>query len=338
MYWLPKEGGAGLAGVTSRDVAREAGVSQNTVSLVARDSPRVRPETKAAVRAVMARLGYHPNALAAALRSQTTPALLFVVQKRVVHDHVTAELLGGAIEGADAQGYSVLVVAVDREASGPAVDAFRARWASGALVFASGANDPTVARLVEAGCPTVSLLQPSQACPPEQVVRADDAGGARQAVEHLLARGHRRLGLVRVATQREGLAWDRIAAARAASASAGATLVEAGCAGWTVPEGREAGRDLLLGTPRPTGVFAISDRLAFGVLEAAAELGLRVPDDVAVCGFDDTEWSRHCTPPLTTVEFPLRTLGRVGAERLLVPGRGGPAAPVQTRLIVRGTT
>ncbi len=325
-------------GVTSRDVAREAGVSQNTVSLVVRDSPRVRPETKAAVRAVMARLGYHPNAVAAALRTRTTPVLLFVARRDLVHDHVAAGLLAGVVEGADSRAFSVLVVAADRGAPERAADAFRARWASGAVVWATGADDPVVAGLSAAGCPTVCLLGGGRPGAEAAVVRADDEGGGRAAVQHLVARGHRRLGLVALTTQGDGLAPARARGARAAAEAAGACLLVERAPGWTVEAGLDAARRLLGRTPRPTAVFAISDRLAFGVLRAAAEAGLRVPEDLAVCGFDDAEWSRYSTPPLTTVDFPLRALGRIAAERLLDPGGAGPLAPVPTRLVVRAST
>lgn len=324
--------------VTSRDVARAAGVSQNTVSLVIHDSPRVRPETKATVRAAMKRLGYHPNAVAAALRTRSTPVLLFVVHKGTIHDHVTAELLAGAVEGAERYEDSVLVVAVDDSARA-AVKAFHAGWASGSLVFAVGPNDRVVAELTSAGCPTVSLLQPSRDCPPEWVVRADDAGGARQAIAHLLQCGHTRIGLVtaRLEPDADGPAFQRTHAACEAAQQGGATLVPSYTAAWTTAGGLQAGRALLQSSPRPTAIFAISDRAAFGVLQAAREQKLRVPEDLAVVGFDDTEWAQYCDPPLTTVEFPLRAIGRLGAERLL-----GPAptelAPVPTRLIIRQST
>ncbi len=321
--------------VTSRDVARAAGVSQNTVSLVIHDSPRVRPETKATVRAAMKRLGYHPNAVAAALRTQSTPVLLFVVRKSTVHDHVTAELLAGAIEGAEHFGDSVLVIAVDAGAR-LAVNAFHAGWASGSLVFAVEPNDRVVTELTAAGCPTVSLLQPSTDCPPEYLVHADDAGGARQAIAHLLERGHTRIGLVtaRLEPDAEGPAFQRTRAAWEAAQAGGATLVPAYTAAWTTEGGLRAGRELLQSSPRPSAIFAISDRAAFGVLQAAREAHLRVPEDMAVVGFDDTEWARYCDPPLTTVEFPLRTIGRLGAERLL-GGTPTDLTPVPTRLIVR---
>ena len=300
-----------MARVTSRDVAAAAGVSQNTVSLVARDSPRIRPETKLRVRAAMERLGYHRNALAAALRSSTTKALLFAAREQVIHHHVTSELLAGAIEAASAHGYSLLVSAVGARGT-------------------EAAADPIVAGLSAAGCPTVSLVQPSDVA---DVVRADDFGGGRAAALHLLARGRRPVGVVAAPSERSALGRDRVAGAQDAAGEV--PLYVQIAADWTVEAGRQAAQALLLQRPRPAGIFAVSDRLAYGVLAAAAAAGLNVPGDLAVVGFDNTEWSRYCTPPLTTVDFPLRAVGRLGVERLLAPADSPRVGPVPTELIIR---
>ena len=323
-----------MSGVTSRDVAREAGVSQNTVSLVLRDSPRVREETKAAVRRAAERLGYRSNGLAAALRSRSTPMVLFVVAQAHVHDHVTAGLLAGAIEGAEARGCSVIVLAEDVRAPGRAAEAYRSRWASGAVVIPAAREDPLTASLVAAGCPTVVLARPPAGWPADRQVRADDPGGARQAVQHLLGRGHRRIGIVGVGTSGTGLDGDRVSAARAAAEAAGAAVVEVPAGGWTREHGQEAARRLLAADPRPTALFAVSDRLAFGALAVAAGCGLRVPADLAVVGFDNVEWAEWSDPPLTTVEFPLREIGRRGVGLVLGGSEAGGAA-VPTRLVVR---
>lgn len=319
-----------MAKVTSRDVAAAAGVSQNTVSLVARDSPRIRPETKLRVRAAMERLGYHRNALAAALRSSTTKALLFAAREQVIHHHVTSELLAGAIEAASAHGYSLLVSAVGARGTEAAADLYHGRWVGGAVVFATCSDDPIVAGLSAAGCPTVSLVQPSDVA---DVVRADDFGGGRAAALHLLARGRRPVGVVAAPSERSALGRDRVAGAQDAAGEV--PLYVQIAADWTVEAGRQAAQALLLQRPRPAGIFAVSDRLAYGVLAAAAAAGLNVPGDLAVVGFDNTEWSRYCTPPLTTVDFPLRAVGRLGVERLLAPADSPRVGPVPTELIIR---
>ncbi len=324
--------------VTSRDVAREAGVSQNTVSLVARNSPRVSAETRRAVEAAMARLHYTPNAVAAALRSQTTHTLAFVVSASELHNHVTTELLAGAIEGAANHDYTVVTVPARPSRAGvDAVTLFQRQNVSGALVFALTTDDPLVAALAAAGCPTVSLLQPSSAVPPERSVTADDYGGGVAAVRHLVGRGHRRLGLVGLPDRRMGIASARMAAARDVAAAAGIPLEEAPASAWTVEAGRAAAVGLLARDPRPTGIFAISDRLAFGVLAAARAAGLSVPEDVSVVGFDNVEWAQHSAPPLTTVEFPLREIALAGVGRLLAASSAPAWTAAPARLVVRAS-
>jgi len=327
-----------MAKVTSRDVAREAGVSQNTVSLVARKSPLVRPETRARVLAAMERLGYHPNAMAAALRSRTSRALAFVMAATAIHDHVTAALLTGAIEEANRHGFSIVVQPALEPEAQAAVDLYRAQLVAGALVFARRAEDPLVSGLAATGCPTISLLQPHSALPPSRSVVADDLGGSEAAVRHLLHRDHRRLGLVAVRSVGGTLAAERLAGARAVAGAAGVPLDEVVADGWSVEAGEAAAHVLLGRVPRPTGVFALSDRLAFGVMAAAAAAGLRVPEDLAVAGFDNVEWSRYTRPPLTTVEFPLRDMGAAGVQRLLAPDAPVVWDRFPARLVVRGSS
>ena len=324
--------------VTSRDVAREAGVSQNTVSLVARDSARVRPETKRAVRAVMERLGYHPNAVAAALRSQQTRTLAFVVHTHAVHHPVAAALLAGTIAAAERHGYTVVAQTVRDDDPAATLALYRSQSVSGAMVFARITDDPMVGGLHHGGCPVVSLLQPCACLPPDHSIVADDGGGAAAAIDHLCQRGHHRLGLVAAPSDDSTLAQARIGAARAAAAAADAPLRVVMAADWTVEAGREAGLALLAGEDPPTGVFAISDRLAVGVLEAATATGLAVPRDVAVVGFDNIEWARYCHPPLTTVEFPLEDIAAEGVARLLRPHAPPAFARAPARLVVRQST
>ncbi len=326
------------ARVTSRDVARAAGVSQNTVSLVLKGSTRISAATQARVHAVMERLGYEPNAMAAALRSRTTRALLFVAPRAAVHSHVTAELVAGATDEAAEHDYCIVVRPVGPHGT-EAVELYRRQFVSGAVVLPASVDDPAVGALVGAGCPTVVMLTTSAACPGHRTVVADDAGGAVQAVSHLLSRGHRRLGLVAPRGLVEGtISASRIRGAQQAALQGGAQLEEAWVDDWGVRDGSAGGARLLQRQGRPTGIFAISDALALGVLAAAGAAGLRVPGDVAVVGFDNREWSQYWNPPLTTVEFPLRSVGRAAVRRLLCPEEPPEWERVPARLIVRGSS
>ncbi len=323
---------------TSRDVARAAGVSQNTVSLVLRGSTRISPATQARVRTAMQRLGYQPNAVAAALRSRTTRALLFVAPRAAVHTHLNAELLAGVTDEAAADAYSVLVRAVGADGA-EAVESYRGQWVSGAVVFASSVREAAVEALVAAGCPTVAMITACTACPPERTVVAADGDGAAQAVRHLLARGHRRLGLVSTPGVPGGeISAARVGGARLAAAAGAADLAEVVVGDWGAREGLAGGARLLARSNRPTAIFAISDNLALGVMRAAAQAGLRVPEDVAVVGFDNRDWGEYCTPPLTTVEFPVYEIGRAAVRRLLHPEDAGGPGRVAARLLVRASS
>ncbi len=323
--------------VTSRDVARAAGVSQYTVSKVIHNSPHVRPETRAAVETAMKELGYHPNAVATALRTRTTSVIMFVVRRNMVNSRLTAELLAGAIQGANEHEHSVLVVAVDGDSAAHALHTYRTGLVSGALVFAICANDPIVTELASDGCPTISLTQPSESTPEQRSIRADDAGGARAAMRHLLDQGHTHIGILGVGDALQGLDYDRGHAAMAEAQRASAKASFLPCHGWSMENGMRGAAELFRMVPRVTAIFAISDRLAFGALAAAAKANLRIPQDLAVVGFDNAEWSAYCTPPLTTVDFPLHSVGRVGAERLLTNVHT-PTHAVPTRLIVRASS
>jgi LacI family transcriptional regulator len=322
--------------VTSWDVARRAGVSQNTVSLILKGSRRISAATAARVRAVMAEMGYQPNAVAAALRSRRTRALLFVAPRESVRHHLTSDLIAGVTDEAAAEGYSVVIQPVQGGGS-QAADLYRSQLVSAAVVFPRDIDDAAAAALAAAGCPTVAVLGRCRSLG-EAALMADDAGGAEAAVRHLLERGHRRIAVVVPPGPPWGPAASRLAGARRAAAAAGVRLREVAVDNWGVEDGYQAGRALLQGAEVPTAVFAVSDRLAFGVLQAADEGRWRIPDDLAVVGFDNAEWSRYSRPPLTTVEFPVYAIGREAVRRLLHPEEVPGWARAPARLEVRGSS
>jgi DNA-binding LacI/PurR family transcriptional regulator len=322
--------------VTSWDVARRAGVSQNTVSLILKGSRRISAETAARVRAVMAEMAYQPNAVAAALRSRRTRALLFVAPRESVRHHLTSDLIAGVTDEAAAEGYSVVIQPVQGDGS-QAADLYRSQLVSAAVVFPRDIDDAAATALTAAGCPTVAVLSPCR-CLGEAALMADDVGGAEAAVRHLLQRGHRRIAVVVPPGPPWGPAASRLAGARRAAATAGVSLWEVPVHDWAVADGYQAGRALLQGADRPTAVFAVSDRLAFGVLQAADEARCRVPHDLAVVGFDNAEWSRYSRPPLTTVEFPVYAIGREAVRRLLHPAETPAWTRAPARLEVRGSS
>jgi DNA-binding LacI/PurR family transcriptional regulator len=312
-----------------RDVARHAGVSVATVSRVLNDLPLVSPETRDRVMRVVEELGYRRSATARSLslgRSQTIGVVApFFTTLSVV------ERLRGISERLAEHGYDLMLF--DVETPGQRADALRdfARHdrVDGLLVISLPLADDEVEALRRNDLPVV-LVDIAHPGLPHVVI--DDVRGGELAAEHLLAKGHRRIGFVgdmpanpfgftSSERRREGFRH----ALRAAGIDPVDDLERRGV------HGREQARELaeaMLGSDnRPTAVFAASDIQAFGVLEAADTLGLRVPEDVAVIGFDDIEMAAIIG--LTTVRQPLRESGARGTELLLAAIEGGEQRPVK---------
>jgi DNA-binding LacI/PurR family transcriptional regulator len=221
--------------------------------------------------------------------------------------------------------------------------------ADGALVLSARAHDPLPGRLAAAGVPCVTAGRPSGVSaegapdrPAVGYVDADNVGGAEAAVAHLVARGRRTVGTVAGpsdmapgADRRTG--WEK--ALREAGRPVGAALVAEG--DFTRAGGRAATEALLARLPAIDGLFAASDLMALGALDAVRAAGRHVPDDVAVVGFDDSELARTAEPPLTTVRQPIEQLGAEMA-RLLVAQLDDDAPPsgvvLRTELVVRSSS
>jgi DNA-binding LacI/PurR family transcriptional regulator len=311
---------------TIRDVARRAGVSVATVSRVLNDIPVVSEEMRDRVREAMGELGYRPSSTARRLslgRSQTIGVVApFFTTASVV------ERLRGVSHRARHHGYSVVLfdVTSPQQRTDAVRDIARLGPVDGLLVISLPLFEDEVAALARAGLPVVMV---DVGHPHVPHLAIDDARGGELAGEHLLAKGHRRIafigdrpddpfGFTASERRRRGL--------RAALRRAGVDPApELECFG---PHSRDAARALAEGLlrrdDRPTAVFAASDTQAAGVLEAALALGLRVPADVAVIGFDDIELAAPLG--LTTVRQPLLESGARGADVLLA-AIGGTAPP-----------
>jgi DNA-binding LacI/PurR family transcriptional regulator len=325
---------------TIRDVARRAGVSVATVSRVLNDVPVVRDEMRDRVRAAIAELGYRPSSTARRLSLGRSQAIGVVAPFFTTPSVV--ERLRGVSHRARQQGYSVVLF--DVTSPQQRADAFRdiahLERVDGLLVISLPLYDAEVALLSRAGLPVV-VVDVAHARVPHLAI--DDERGGELAGEHLLARGHRRIGFVgdrpddpfgftASEARRRGLH----RALRRAGVEPVQELERFG------PHGREPARALatgLLGRPeRPTAVFAASDTQAVGVLEAAQALGLRVPDDVAVMGFDDIDLAAPLG--LTTIRQPLLQSGAEGADMLVSAIRGAapPVATLQPLTVVERRT
>lgn len=306
---------------TLEAVARHAGVSRGTVSRVINDSPRVSPQARSAVLSAIDALGYVPNQAARTLVTRRTGTVALIVsesQDRVFADPYFASILrciSTALADTDLQ----LLLSM---AQSPAERTRLRRYLSGqhvdgAILLSLHVDDPLPDELQRTGLPLVLGGRPVNT---EHVwyVDADNQDGARQATDHLLATGRRRVATITgPADMPVGI--DRLAGYRDGLTSAGLayddTLVAAG--DFSEESGACALRALVDRHPDIDAVFAASDTMALGAMRQLQQYGRRVPDDVAVIGFDDSDVARHTSPPLTTVHQPLNEMGTQLVESLL---------------------
>jgi len=330
---------------TLEDVAARAGVSRATASRVLNGSPRVSDEARRAVEAAVAEMGYAPNRAARSLAGSRSESVALVVSEpsvRLFADPFFAGTTLGVTGELAATRYQLVLLMLGSDADHGRVEQHLLRGGTdGALVVSARAGDPLVPRLAAAGIPCVVAGRPPAGAP-VGFVDADNEGGAHAAVAHLLARGRTVVGtvagpadMVPGADRRTG--WEK-ALTEVGRPAPESLVVEAD---FSREGGAAATRALLGRRPELDGLFVASDLMALGALDALRAAGRRVPGDVAVVGFDDTELARSADPPLTTVRQPIERLGREMARLLLAQIEAGapPAGVVlRTELVVRDST
>jgi LacI family transcriptional regulator len=293
---------------TIRDVARAAGVSVATVSRVFNNSGPVHEETRARVREVAGALRYSPNSAARSLitaKSNTIGVLL-----PDLYGEFFSEVIRGIDQTAQQDGYHVLVSSSHetQERIEGAIRAMRGR-VDGLIVMSPDIDGPTLAANLPESLPVV-LLNCAVDGTSYDAISVDNFGGAYAMVRHLLSTGGTRVAII-TGSSRNYDARERLRGYRAALRDAGAEQQE----GWeiagdfTETGGYRAARALAALSPRPTAVFAANDAMAIGALSAFREVGLQVPEDIAVAGFDDIPMARYMSPPLTSVHVEISELG-----------------------------
>jgi DNA-binding LacI/PurR family transcriptional regulator len=330
---------------TAREVAERAGVSRTTVSFVLNNVPgiRISEETRQLVLQAARALDYHPDATARRMVSGRTHVLGFVLRQQ--HDQAYADLfapavLNGVSAAAAEQGYQVLFQPIPPDdATGAYTRLVRERHVDGILLSGPRFDDEELLHSRLPGAPVVLIGQlPHDGLP---FVDINNQGGARSAMQHLLRLGHRRVGLITNAEPVYTAAAGRVAGYRQALTEAGVscddTLVRFGH--FTPQSGAAAMESLLALDEPPTAVFVASDTVALGALQALRHHYLRVPEDVAVVGFDDIPLAAFTDPPLTTVRLPAYALGW-GAAEMLTRLIGGEEVRdrhvlLETELVVR---
>jgi LacI family transcriptional regulator len=324
--------------VTISDVARAAGVSVPTVSKVVNGRYGVAPATLKRVMTVVEELGYETSLVASSLRRQRTNVIGILVAE---FESFSVELLKGASAAAAEAGYELLAYAGLVAGNSPigwerrSLSRLAGTLIDGAIIVTPTVLIPTTSIPVVAIDPHTGQGGPS-------TVDSDNLGGARIATQHLIGLGHRRIAHFR---GRSDLASAQLRESgyRESLAEAGipfdASLVLDG--GYQTAQTAAAARELLTRADRPTAVFAANDMSAIGVLQAARELGLRVPEDLSVIGFDDIPEAASSTPPLTTLAQPLHDIG-AQALRMLVELLADREVPsrvhLPAELVVRGST
>ena len=294
-------------------MAELAGVSIATVSRALNGSPRVLPGTRTLVEQAVAQLGYVPNPAARSLVTGRTSTIGLVVsepESRLFSDPFFASVVHG-ISSAIAEGDLQLVLLLAHtEREHVKVERYvRQGHVDGVILMSLHGDDPLPRRLVQAGVPTVLSGRPPAAAQPIPYVDADNRGGGRVAAQRLLARGARTIATVTGPLDMTA-AVDRYDGFRDALAAAGrpedARLVAH--ADFSVEGGELAMRRLLTSAPELDAVFVASDPMAVGALIALRAEARRVPEDVAVVGFDDAPLAARTAPALTTVRQPLETM------------------------------
>jgi len=321
---IPFQTEVAIVPVTIHDVAREAGVSHTTVSRALNNKGELNPETRAKILAVAERLHYVPSSVAQALASGATKTLGLIITNSA--SPVYAAIVH-AIEGAaHAVGYGLLLCnsAEDQEQALRCLAMLQSKQVDGLILAPAQTDRRDIETLERAGIPFVLLLRYFADLRPDYVIIDNELAG-RLMTEHLLARGHRRVGHV-AGPAHMSSSVGRLDGYRQALAAWGVPYDEdlVAQAAFTMEGGYQAARQLLALPQRPTAIFAATDMQAVGVFKAAKELGMAIPGDLALAGGDDIELAEYLEVPLTSFRQPCDEIGaqvvailmsRIGGDR-----------------------
>ncbi|WP_127794298.1 LacI family DNA-binding transcriptional regulator [Agromyces sp. LHK192] len=336
---------------TLDDVARVAGVSRATVSRALRDTRRVAPELKELVGRAVAETGYVPNRAARTLAGGRTGSVVVAVTGASASDFgddghdmfgdpFFSRVIGGLIRTLRVLERQPLLMVVDRPADRDEVlNLVRHGAADGALLVSTQADDPLPASFAAARLPAVSFARPAGGAPLSFVDVANHDGG-RFAAEHLATRDRRRVAVI---TGPPGVlsGEDRVRGFVDAMARRGQPFPPTAIGDYTLESGERAMAELLAADPSIDGVFAGNDLMALGAMHAIQATGRRVPDDVAVVGFDDSAIATIARPMLTTVRQPIEEMAaemaRALVARLDEPGAAPASVVLEPVLVVRAS-
>jgi len=331
-----------VTGLTLEDIARQAGVSRSTVSRVVNGHPNVRADVRQRVLEVVQETGYHPNAAARTLASQRSRTIGLVLPRTVSSffaDPYFPHLTQGIAQACNQSDYTLGLFLVgsdeDEEKAFPRLS--RRGYLDGVLVQTGQVGDQLIERLIHSEMPLVIIGRPFHS-DGVSFIDVDNLDAARNAVGHLVRLGYQRIATITgPANNTTGI--DRREGYLRALAERGRTVDEALVAEGDFSEasGYYAMKRLL--PAKPDAVFAASDVMAFGGMRAIREAGLRIPEEIALVGFDDLPQASRSEPPLTTVRQQVVQFGMSAVEVLIDVIDNGVTPPrrivMATELIVR---
>jgi LacI family transcriptional regulator len=336
--------------VTITQVAKEAGVSIQTVSRVINNRQEITPATRQHVQDVIKRLGYQPNAIARSLSQRRTHTLGVVTSG--LEYYGPSHILVGVEQGANQEGLSILLNLLhqpENDNIGKIVNGLISRQVEGIIwAVPEIGNNRSWFREAIPHLPIPVVFLSTQPKGDLNVVEIDNRNGGYMATQHLLERGYRRIGLIAgplswwAANERRRGWQDALTAAGIPFSDS--QVVEGN---WSANSGEQGLHKLLAKSPEIEAVFACNDQMALGLMRAARSLGKRIPEDLAVVGFDDIPESAFYYPPLTTIRQGLYELGHVAVQTIMklrdAERRDEPMTTAQTvwlqpQLVVREST
>ncbi len=316
------------------DVAAEANVSRGTVSRVLNGEPYVSAAAREAIEKAIAKVGYVRNMAARNLVTQRTKAIALIVHEPhsvfLEDPNIGAILLGTNDRLSEAEYQLVCLVIGSERDSARVAGYLRGGFVDGAIIVSAREQDPIALAISEIGLPAVFIGHPGGQ-PDLTWVGIDNRSAASEVTTRLLATGRKRVGMIAAALDRDSGA-DRLAGFRAALGDRFDSNLVVEVALYSRASGVEGMRELMKRDPHVDGVFASSDSIAAGAMDVLRDLGKRVPEELGIAGFDDSDWAMRCDPLLSTVRQPADLLGREAATIVLDLLDGVPAAAAGTLL------
>lgn len=303
------------------DVARESGVHYSTVSRVLRPGSKgkISKEVAERVRAIAEKLGYQPNSVAASMRTKSTRTIGFIVHD--LSDPIYPPILNGIERVLSPQGYSVLVgnTGYNIDVEMAIVNRMSSRQIDGIFLGTTRLKDPVVDRCLQLGIPLVSVLRQNQHNKVPAVV-SDCFNGMQHLTEYILQAGYRDIAVIH-ASQNLSTGRERLQGILTVLEQWGITLPPSRLISvnrMSIDEGENQTKSLLYATSRrPEVIMCVNDLVAIGAIRACRGLGLRIPDDIAISGYNDIPLTDMIEPPLTTVQMKLDEIGQKAAEMML---------------------